>query len=505
MSLSQLITKIVLTLVGITIYPSLPLTSAIAIVKSPIIKSPTYLNIGSNLQNNYILSEISHSQNIQASQNLIKTLILQNKPEAALEISENSRQRAFRDLFTKKLPTINVDPISIEQIKEVAKAQNVTLVEYSLLTEEVNVDGKRKTQESELLIWVIKPTGEITMRRVDLKAWRQREKTSLGDLITRHRNQINLRREYNKGIRVAAEKSKEKYHIKNWEKLHQVLIQPIADLLPKQQGKGVIFIPQSDLFLVSFAALRDKKGKYLIEKYTISTAPSIQVLDLLHQRKNARNGEKSFVPTTMTNDELLIVGNPTAPKKPLTKGDSCKVLNLPGAEKEAKNIARIFNTQALIGDAATETAIVNKMSQARIIHLATMTYPNDCKTNNPPDVIALDSSNQDDGWLRTSEIQNLDLKADLVVLSGCETALGHITGDGVIGLSRSFFAAGADSVIGSLWDIPDIPTAILMTVFHANLSKNTGKAGALRQAILETMKKHPNPRDWAGFTLVGLL
>jgi len=72
-------------------------------------------------------------------------------------------------------------------------------------------------------------------------------------------------------------------------------------------------------------------------------------------------------------------------------------------------------------------------------------------------------------------------------------------------LYRSFLTAGADSVIGSLWSVPDESTASLMTEFHANLSKNTGKAGALRQAMLETMKKYPNPQDWAGFTLVGLL
>lgn len=107
--------------------------------------------------------------------------------------------------------------------------------------------------------------------------------------------------------------------------------------------------------------------------------------------------------------------------------------------------------------------------------------------------------------MRTSEIQNLNLKGDLVVLSGCETDLEEIIGDGVIGLSRSFFAAGADSVIGSLWNVPDIPTASLMTKFHVTLSENTDKAGALRQAMLETMKQYPNPRDWAGFKLVGLL
>ena len=356
--------------------------------------------------------------------------------------------------------------------------------------------------QSELAIWVIKPTGEITMRRVDLKALQQKEKISLAELIKESRNQIGVRSDYNKGIIAVPQPNKTS--IKSLKKLHQVLIQPIADLLPKQPEEKVIFIPQNQLFLVPFAALQDNNGKYPTEKHTISTAASIQVLDLLYQRKIARNDEK-FVPATMTDDQLLIVGNPTAPKVSLTKGDSCKPPSLPGAEKEAKNIAQMFKTQALTGDAATETAIVQKMPQARIIHLAAMTYPDDCKTKDSPGVVALASSNQDDGWLRTSEIQNLNLKADLVVLSGCETALGHITGDGVIGLSRAFLAAGADSAIGSLWDIPDESTASLMTDFHASLSKNTDKAGALRQAMLETMKKYPNPRDWAGFTLVGLL
>ena len=386
--------------------------------------------------------------------------------------------------------------ISTEQIEQVAKIQNATLVQYSLLNED--------TQESQLVMWVIKPTGEITMRRLDLKAWQQKSKTSLAELIAKAQSKLDSGNFRNKaGISIEKPSQNKSISIE-LKKLHQLLVKPIADLLPKNPSARVIFIPQNELFFVPFAALQDNNGKYLIEKHTISTAPSIQVLDLLHQRKIARNQEK-FVPTTMTDDELLIVGNPTAPKVSLTKGDSCKPSSLPGAEKEAKNIAQILKTQALTGDAATETAIVDKISQARIIHLATMTYPEDCKTNNSPGVIALASSNQDDGWLRTSEIQNLNLKADLVVLSGCETALGRITGDGVIGLSRSFFAAGADSVIGSLWDIPDAPTATLMTKFHANLSKNTDKAGALRQAMLKTMKKHPNPRDWAGFTLVGLV
>ena len=79
---------------------------------------------------------------------------------------------------------------------------------------------------------------------------------------------------------------------------------------------------------------------------------------------------------------------------------------------------------------------------------------------------------------------------------------GRITGDGVIGLSRSFISAGVPSIIVSLWSVSDAPTAELMRRFYEN-KKTMNKAQALRQAMLETMKTHPKPVDWAAFTLMG--
>jgi CHAT domain-containing protein len=73
----------------------------------------------------------------------------------------------------------------------------------------------------------------------------------------------------------------------------------------------------------------------------------------------------------------------------------------------------------------------------------------------------------------------------------------------VIGLSRSLISAGVPSVIVSLWSVPDAPTASLMTEFYKNLQLNPDKAQALRQAMLTTMKQHPNPKNWAAFTLIG--
>ena len=90
-----------------------------------------------------------------------------------------------------------------------------------------------------------------------------------------------------------------------------------------------------------------------------------------------------------------------------------------------------------------------------------------------------------------------------MVLSACDTGRGRISGDGVIGLSRSLISAGVPSVLVSLWSVPDAPTEQLMTEFYQNQQKNPDKAQALRQAMLKIMKKHPNPRDWAAFTLIG--
>lgn len=437
-------------------------------------------------------NNISNSPDQTSTYNqLQKNLINQNKPEAALEIYERSHNGAFLELLTSHKSNKIAISLSSEQIKQIAKQQNATLVQYSIINDEFVIAGKKQTQESELLIWVIKPTGEIALRQVNLKRLWQKENISLSDLVAGSRGRMGTQHRNNKKIKVfPGEKDISK---KDLQKLHEILIQPISDLLPNQPDKHIIFIPQGDLFFVPFAALQDKKGQYLIEKHTIATAPSIQVLDLLYQRKQQNQGLVK---------EVLIVGNPITPTKPFQAWEKpSQKRNLPGAEQEAKQIVEIFNTQALTGNAATETPIVQKMPQAKIIHLATIALPNN--EQGLDSALALAPSGKDDGWLTSEEIQNLNLKAELVVLSGNDTAIGKVTNDGVIGLSRSFFTAGATSVIGSLWAVSDRETAFLMTEFYQELSKNPDKAAALREAMLTTMKKYPNPMSWAGFTLIG--
>lgn len=182
-----------------------------------------------------------------------------------------------------------------------------------------------------------------------------------------------------------------------------------------------------------------------------------------------------------------------SPLKIAERGDNQALVDLLAQSLPTKNV----NTPT-----SEEIKQVAKMSNARIIHLATTGFL--IKSLEIPGVLAFAPSSQDDGWLTGGEVSKLKLNADLVVLSSCDSALGKITGDGVIGLSRAFFVAGANSVIGTLGDIPDASTATLMTEFHSNFSKNPDEAAALRQAMLVTMKQYPNPQDWAMFILVGL-
>ncbi|BAZ00878.1 hypothetical protein NIES37_48760 [Tolypothrix tenuis PCC 7101] len=426
-------------------------------------------------------------------QQQIKSIFSQNQTTSALENLERSPNLALLNLLAQSFPTRNVNAPTAEIIKQVAKNQNATLVQYSLLNQDVNVAGKRKTQPSDLVIWVIQPTGEISLRQVDLKAWQSKHKTTLADAINHLQQSHSQGLERHKGIIKISDTNQNSSSLAR-KQLHELLIQPISDILPTKPEARVIFIPQDKLFFVPFATLQNENNKYLIEKYTISTAPSIQALDLLAKRHN---------PKTKSTQDVLIVGNPTMPTKPLNPGESFSKLSpLPGAEKEAKNIASIYNTQALIGDAATETTVVKRMSNARIIHLATSGLLGNSIEN--PGLLAFAPSNHDDGWLTAAEVSKLKLKAELVILSSCDSALGKITGDGVIGLSRAFLVAGANSVIASYDKISDESTATLMTEFHSNLTKNPDKAAALRQAMLVTMKKYPNPQDWGMFTIVGL-
>jgi CHAT domain-containing protein/tetratricopeptide (TPR) repeat protein len=452
---------------------------------------------------------------------LQSVLIARDRIEKALEIAERGRARAFVELLARRvsedfdLASASAPP-DLDRIRAIARLQNAVIVQYSIVLDEFTVGGSPQWRESQLYIWVIRPTGAIAFRRVDLTPLWQQQQTSIAELIYKSRcfgdfscysqfetagrgNQppqaIDPRppRSFNLGAQAT--------HIEpppEWEatydelkQLYQLSIDPIADLLPTDPDRHVIFIPQDSLFLLPFPALIDENGRYLIEKHAMLTAPSIQVLEFTRQQSEV-----------LANREVLIVGNPEMPLVADGVGERAIALKpLPYAEREAREIGQILQATPLIGKQATETAVVEQMQTARLIHLAT--HGSFDPQQALDSWIALTPSPTDDGLLTAAEIFELDLNAELVVLSACETGRGKITGDGAIGLSRSLISAGVASVLVSLWSVPDDTTAVLMEEFYQHWLASGDKAQALRQAMLKTMAKDPNPYGWAAFTLIG--
>jgi CHAT domain-containing protein/tetratricopeptide (TPR) repeat protein len=427
--------------------------------------------------------------------------------EAQMEMIKEGYLEAARqspellDMITGATASSDVQPPNIAQLKQIAQSRQATVVEYSIISETTFFHNPRQEytprnifsgKEQKLVIWVIQPTGEIQLRQIDLKA----QDIDIEELVKNTRQTMGLGRagiairpspEQREASRVQVEQQ--------LKQLHQLLIQPISDLLPSDPEAKVVFVPHKELFLVPFAALIDSKNEYLIDKYTITTAPSIQTLEVTRQKQQK----------TVDNQKAVVVGNPIMPSIPSPADQPpTQLSSLPGAQEEARKIAQLLNTQFLTGNQATEAEVLQRLPQAQYIHLATHGLLDDYAGFGIPGALALAPSSGDDGFLTSSEIQELNLSAELAVLSACDTGRGDITGDGVVGLSRALIIAGVPSVVVSLWSVPDAPTAELMVEFYRNFQeRGLDKAQALRQAMLKMKETNPNPVNWAGFTLIG--
>ncbi|MBC8122284.1 MAG: CHAT domain-containing protein, partial [Gemmatimonadaceae bacterium] len=212
---------------------------------------------------------------------------------------------------------------------------------------------------------------------------------------------------------------------------------------------------------------------------------SIQVLDFTRQKQQ----RLQKLPTL---NAALVMGNPKMP--------STELQPLPGSETEARAIASAYRVPALTGSDASETNFKQLAEGQSVIHLATHGLVNQREVL--ASSIALSKDDKNDGFLTAAEVFELRLNAQLVVLSACETGLGALTGDGVVGLSRAFISAGAPSVLVSLWPVEDQTTARVMEAFHRRWS-GVPLATALREAMLEMKNQGLGPAQWAAFSLIG--
>jgi CHAT domain-containing protein/tetratricopeptide (TPR) repeat protein len=424
----------------------------------------------------------------------IEILIELGRVEQALEMAERSRTRAFLDLLAGRDVTTRpgdgaAPPFTTAQARREARKRNATVVEYFSTAER-------------LIIWVIAPDGSIDARSSKVS------RAKLTALVGAVRPRFDS---------TATRSQVEPPATHLLQALHRVLIEPIADLLPKEADGLVTIVPHGPLFLVSFAALLDANGRYFVERHTLNYSPSIGVL-----RYTQRNRDRVLDTGT---PRLLIVGNP---EMPLSPGTLEPLARLPGAEIEADAIRRLYsdpNVIALTGSQARERTVRELAPVRTIVHLATHAVVFDDEPLRSFLALAPDSPAKraardpdGDGLLTVAEAFGLDLHADLVTLSACNTGLGRISGEGVEGLSRAFIYAGAASVLVSLWPVADTVATTQMTEFYGRLSATrTTKAAALAAAqrhLIEALRDgkitslsgrplDETPLLWAPFVLVG--
>ncbi|MGE0127284.1 MAG: CHAT domain-containing protein [Blastocatellales bacterium] len=288
-------------------------------------------------------------------------------------------------------------------------------------------------------------------------------------------------------------------------KLYQLLLNPAqAQLCGKT---NLVIVPDDKLWELPFQALLAEGDRYVIETGAVSYAPSLTVLREMKALREKRRADAA-------RSSLLALGNPAIGRETIERATLAlrdgKLDPLPEAEQEVKALGRLYGaarSKIYIGAEAREDRAKTEASQAGVLHFATHGVLNDASPMYSHLVLATGDKNED-GLLEAWELMRLDLKADLVVLSACETARGRASaGEGVIGLSWAMFVAGAPATVVSQWKVESAGTRELMLGFHQQLRapSKAAKAEALRQAALKVMKNPAmsHPFYWAGFVLVG--
>jgi CHAT domain-containing protein len=227
------------------------------------------------------------------------------------------------------------------------------------------------------------------------------------------------------------------------------------------------------LHYVPFHALHDGH-QYVIDRYEISYCPSAGVFKLCSEKAERKRA----------NGRMLIMAVPDE--------------TMPFIREEVEAVRSLWpDARVFLGPEATLDSLKQHAPGCRFLHLASHAV---FRRDNP----MFSALKLGDAWLSFYDIFNLDLHADMVTLSACETGMNEIfPGDELFGLMRGFLYAGAPSLVVSLWQVNDRSTAEFMRWLYVGLSQGLSKRAALRQAQLKVKQAYPHPYYWAPFILVG--
>lgn len=475
------------------------------------------------------------------------------RPVDALLAAERSRSKAFAASHASRN---HIAPTSYEwpALHNMLKEERVMVVYYSFVEEE------------ELCVWVIDSDAELVgWKRLAFTDIESPLNCDLATLLKDVRGELDINHQTN-FVTCTPEQSEacgdDRGHF--CQRLFRVnrklaaffnyLITPIQSWI--EHESDLLIVPDGELFFVPFAALRDTKGDYLIESFSIRIVPSLCALASMNKLKERRLANRHVVASpqivacpggheigknlkgtswvcdicSLTSEaryrcsascdydlcaDCYALHSSDTLSRACVAGvshfDNCdaSLWTLPAAESEAQVVHGLCCT-AFAGDgvgvtihcgaeATKQTLIKSMVTATEIIHIATH-----CLLDKQQ--LALY-----DAFLTYGELSNLPLRASLGVLSACDSGRGAICSDGVFGLSRALMVAGVTSVIASLWSIPDKSTENFMRIFYTHLLSDKVPAQKALQSTMIQMSKDRDehgmpkyfPQQWAPFVLVG--
>ena len=491
-------------------------------------------------------------------QTLAELQIAQQQPVQALAYSEAAKARVLLDVMQSGKLNLSQSMTSAEQEQERKLNNNLTLLNKQLFYEQTRLSSD-KAKESEL-------TKHIEKARLDYEDFRTRlyaahpelkakrgeaktltlaeaadllpdEKTALLEyLVTPEHSHLFVITKSKTGepklqtFPLAIKRDDLATKVEQFRsqlagrdarfgklagELYSQLLKPAKAMLPAQAR--LVIVPDGPLWELPFQALLNERSRYVLQDHVLSYAPSLTVLREMAKARREPAAQKQ---------SLLAIGDPKFGGQSLARAQALMGTTfgpLPGARAQVETLQKLYDasrSKVFIGEAATEEQYKAEAGKYDILHFATHGVLND---RNPlyshlllaqPEAGGNNAKEaKEDGLLEAWELMQMDLRADLAVLSACETARGRIgAGEGMIGLTWAMFVAGVPTTVVSQWKVLDTSTADLMVEFHRLLQARSAKgearwikAEALQQAAMKLLAtpKYRHPFYWAGFVLVG--
>ena len=418
---------------------------------------------------------------------LWRTLVKLQKTDEALCVAEQGRAQALKDLMKLRYDSELLAYGSFHQELTISSMMSDTSAQivfvaldtnniYSWVLKGTDVLFNKETIDDVTLL--VKKTLEEIGVNVGVKCENRTLDEPEGHVPVNNKQSCQRRDHYkNNSLRL----------------LFDCFIGPIAKEI---EGDELVVVPDGPLCLVPYAACLDEAGRYLSESIRIRILPSLTSLKLItdcpedyHKKIGA-----------------LLVGDPCVVEVKRIRGKRARLPRLERAEEEVKIIGEILYTKPLTGRDATKEEVLKRIGSVALVHIAAhgdMEAGEIALAPNPDRASKIPK--EEDFLLTMSDVQAVQLRAKLVVLSCCHTAQGKVTAEGVVGIGRAFLGAGARSVLVSLWAIDDEATMEFMKSFYKHLGSGFSASVALDRAMkcLRESDKFGAVKYWAPFVLIG--